>query len=182
MATRRKGLKTSHNKTRTIIKALLRKTTYKNKKNKHHKTKKRYQSGGGPKAPKAQVKGEAKGRYGVPTEMKFLRLLLKEGKISQETFDKLVEQQKKDHLKWCWERTINSFHKENIQFLFNEKDSIFFKDLFYDVFYNQNDKKGQENVFDFFVQIFGYESKKSKSDIEIFTDIYKTLERSLKNA
>jgi hypothetical protein len=49
------------------------------------------------------------------------------------------------------------------------------------VFYNQNDKKGQENAFGFFVQIFGYESKKSKSDIEIFTDIYKTLERSLKN-
>ena len=92
MVTRRRGVKYRHNKTRTTSKALLRKTRHKNKKNKQNKTKKRYQSGGGPKAPKA-----AKGRYGVPTEMKFLRLLLKEGKISQETFDKLVEQQKKDH-------------------------------------------------------------------------------------
>jgi|694.fasta_scaffold154779_3 hypothetical protein len=88
MSTRRKRVKHSHNKTRTTSKALLRKTRHKNKKNKQNKTKKIYQSGGGPKA---------KGRYGVPTEMKFLRLLLEEGKISQETFDKLVEQQKKDH-------------------------------------------------------------------------------------
>jgi hypothetical protein len=93
----------------------------------------------------------------------------------------MTEQQKKDHLKWCWERTISNFQKEEIYFIFNEKDTIFFKELFYDIFYNQNDKKGQESVFDFFVQIFGYETKKSKSDIEIFTDIYKTLERSLKN-
>jgi hypothetical protein len=94
MVTRRRGVKYRHNKTRTTSKALFRKTRHKNKKNKQNKTKKRYQSGGG---PKARVKGEAKGRYGVPTEMKFLRLLLKEGKISQETFNKLVEQQKKDH-------------------------------------------------------------------------------------
>ena len=30
-------------------------------------------------------------------------------------------------------------------------------------------------------QIFNYKEKKTKSDIEIFTDIYKVLERSLKN-
>jgi hypothetical protein len=100
---------------------------------------------------------------------------------SNDTKVGMTEQQKKDHLKWCWEKTISNFQKENVLFFFNEKDTIFLKDLFYDVFYNQNDKKGQENAFDFFVQIFGYESKKSKSDIEIFTDIYKTLERSLKN-
>jgi hypothetical protein len=34
---------------------------------------------------------------------------------------------------------------------------------------------------DFFKQIFDYQHKKTKSDIEIFTDIYKVLERSLKN-
>ena len=100
---------------------------------------------------------------------------------SNDTKVGMTEQQKKDHLKWCWEKTISNFQKENVLFFFNEKDTIFLKDLFYDVFYNQNDKKGQENAFDFFVQIFGYESKKSKSDIEIFTDIYKSLERSLKN-
>lgn len=92
----------------------------------------------------------------------------------------MTEKQKKDHLKWCWEKTINNFQKEEISFIFNERDTNFLKELFYDIFYNQSDKKGQESALDFFVQIFGYENKKSKSDIEIFTDIYKTLERSLK--
>ncbi|MEI6470484.1 MAG: hypothetical protein WCO72_13555 [Betaproteobacteria bacterium] len=81
MATRRRGVKHSHNKTRTIIKALLRKTTYKNKKNKQNKTKKRYQSGGGPttsKASKAQ-KARAKGASGIKAEPKVARSYERKG-------------------------------------------------------------------------------------------------------
>ena len=76
MATRRRGVKHSYNKTRTIIKASLRKTRHKNKKNKHRKTKKRYQSGGVPK------KERAKGEKGVPTEYKVLRKFIATRKLS----------------------------------------------------------------------------------------------------
>ena len=83
MATRRRGVKNSHNKTRTTIKALLRKTTYKNKKNKTHRvknnrTKKIYQSGGGPQAPKAPKK-RAKGASGIKVEPKTIRYYIRQG-------------------------------------------------------------------------------------------------------
>ena len=93
MVTRRRRLKKSHNKTRTTSKVLLRKTTYKNKKNKTHRvkknrTKKVYQSGGGPKV-------RAKGHKGVPAENKLIREYIRRGIISPETLQKQVIYQKK---------------------------------------------------------------------------------------
>jgi hypothetical protein len=87
MATRRRGLKTSHNKTRTTSKVLLRKTRHKNKKNKNSKTKKRYQSGGGPKA-------RAKGAKGVPAEFKVTRHYIRRGMVHPDTLQKQVMYQK----------------------------------------------------------------------------------------
>jgi hypothetical protein len=98
MATRRRRVKHSHNKTRTTIKALLRKTTYKNKKSKHHKTKKRYQSGGGPKAPKIPntPKARAKGASGIKAEPKTIRYYIRQGLMPPEA-----------------EESYFKFHKEN---------------------------------------------------------------------
>ena len=47
------------------------------------------------------------------------------------------------------------------------------------MFYNQKEKKLKNAIDDFFKQIFDNKTRKTKSDIEIFTDIYKTLERSI---
>lgn len=87
--------------------------------------------------------------------------------------------QKKDHFKWCWNKTIENFQKENIDFKFNSGDSDFFESFFFEVFYDQPDQEIKDNINKFFKELFDIRSKKTKSDIEIFTDIYKVLERSL---
>jgi hypothetical protein len=92
----------------------------------------------------------------------------------------MTDQQKKEHFKWCWNKTIENFNKENIDFKFNESDSEFFESFFFEVFYNQPDQKVKDTINEFFTQLFDNGGKKTKSDIEIFTDIYKVLERSLK--
>lgn len=81
MVTRRRGVKNSHNKSRTTSKALVRKTRHKNKKNKHHKTKKIYQSGGGPTTSKASKapKARAKGASGIKAEPKVARFYERKG-------------------------------------------------------------------------------------------------------
>jgi len=56
----------------------------------------------------------------------------------------------------------------------------FFESFFFEIFYQQTDQKIKDNIQNFLEQIFNRNTKKSKSDIEIFTDIYKLLERSLK--
>ena len=100
---------------------------------------------------------------------------------NKETKVGMTNQQKRDHFKWCWDKTLENFQKENINFNFKENDSEFFENFFFDVFYNQQDIKIKESINLFFKQIFDNKYKKTKSDIEIFTDIYKVLERSLKN-
>jgi hypothetical protein len=92
----------------------------------------------------------------------------------------MTEKQKKEHFYWCWNKTIENFEKENIKFNFSEEDSFFFENFFFEMFYNQKEFKVKEAINDFFVKIFDNKNDKSKSDIEIFTDIYKLLERSLK--
>ena len=92
----------------------------------------------------------------------------------------MTEKQKKEHFDWCWNKTVENFSKENILFKFNDDDSHFIKEFFYSIFYSPSEKKIKDNIDDFFKQIFSYKEKKTKSDIEIFTDLYKILERSLK--
>ena len=91
----------------------------------------------------------------------------------------MTNEQKLGHFEWCWNKTINNFKKENIHFEFEEKDYDFFKSFLFDLFYVNNDKKLKDAMDDFFIKLFDKKHKKTKSDIEIFTDIYKTLERSL---
>jgi hypothetical protein len=99
---------------------------------------------------------------------------------NNETKIGMTNTQKQDHFKWCWKKTIYNFNKENIDFVFDETDSEFFESFFFEVFYNQPDQKVKETIDKFFNQIFDIRRKKTKSDIEVFTDIYKVLERSLK--
>ena len=99
---------------------------------------------------------------------------------NKETKVGMTSEQKKEHFRWCWNKTIKNFNKESIDFRFNDSDSEFFESFFFEVFYNQPDQKVKEQIENFFNQIFDRGMKKTKSDIEIFTDIYKVLERSLK--
>lgn len=98
---------------------------------------------------------------------------------NSETKVLMSEKQKKDHFNWCWNKTIGNFKKENIGFVFEEKDYIFFESFFYEIFYNQEDINFKKSIDEFFVHLFDNNYQKTKADLEIFTDIYKTLERSL---
>ena len=92
----------------------------------------------------------------------------------------MTEKQKKEHFHWCWKKTVENFNKENIKFNFNQDDSTYFESFFFELFYNQTDINVKMTIDDFFLQLFDIKKNKSKADLEVFTDIYKALERSLK--
>jgi len=48
-----------------------------------------------------------------------------------------------------------------------------------EVYYNQEQDNIKRSLNDFFLQIFNKNSRHSKSDIEMFTELYKLLEKSL---
>jgi len=91
----------------------------------------------------------------------------------------LTEEQKMEHFKWCWDKTIENFKKENINFKIQIDTFNYFSAFFSEVFYNQKDDSIKEGLEDFFKQLFDRKRIISKSDIEMYTDLYKTLERSL---
>jgi len=84
-----------------------------------------------------------------------------------------------NHYQWCWNKTIENFKKENITFKFEKRDYEFFESFFIEVFYNQKNDYIRDGLEDFLKQVFDRKRPVTKSDIEMFTDIYKTMERSL---
>lgn len=93
----------------------------------------------------------------------------------------MTEEDKRSHFNWCWNTTLNNFEKENILFEFSQNDYDYFESFFFEVFYEQNDIKVKIAIEDFFKELFKKNRAFSKSDLEMFTDVYKVLERSLVN-
>ena len=95
-------------------------------------------------------------------------ILLKETYLGDDFLDNketkvgMTNQQKKEHFKWCWNKTIENFNKESIDFKFNESDSEFFESFFFEVFYNQPDQKVKDTITEFFTQLFDIVGKKTK--------------------
>ena len=98
----------------------------------------------------------------------------------KETKIVLTQEEKEKHFEWCWKTTINNFKKENIFFTKSDDSFDYFKNFFMEVFYNQEQTKIKKSLHEFFTTIFNRSNQHSKSDIEMFTELYKLLEKSLK--
>lgn len=101
------------------------------------------------------------------------------GEFSETKIGMTIEDNR-DHFRWCWEKTLKNFEKESITFNFKKDDYDYFEAFFFEVFYEQPEVEIREEIQKFFQELFNTRRHISKSDLEMFTDVYKTLERSLK--
>lgn len=53
------------------------------------------------------------------------------------------------------------------------------KVFFMEIFYEQKNEEVRDSLNDFLKQLFNTDRPMSKSDLEMYTDVYKVLERSL---
>mgnify|MGYP003652076722 CR=1 FL=1 len=84
------------------------------------------------------------------------------------------------HFNWCIDKVINNFKEENIIF----EDTIGVKEYFYffynEIFYKSEDRLNILNKLNDLGNIsFNYHRLKSRSDIDIFIELYKLLDKSL---
>jgi len=100
---------------------------------------------------------------------------------SKETKIALSEEEKVGHFQWCWITTIENFEKENIVFKFDDNDYDYFESFFFEVYYDQKDEAVRNSINAFIKQLFTLERVFTKSDLEMYTDLYKVLERSLQS-
>ena len=100
---------------------------------------------------------------------------------ARETKIGMTEDDKRAHFIWCWTKTIENFSKENITFTFSNDDFDYFESFFFEVYYDQPDEGVRESIKTFLEQLFTWDRVYTKSDLEMYTDLYKVMERSLEN-
>jgi hypothetical protein len=85
------------------------------------------------------------------------------------------------HFDWCWGKIITNFEKENINFNSEGEHYDYFRSFFVDIFYGQSDDKIKKSISGFFNDLFDIKKPFTKSDLDMISTIYKTLDRNLKN-
>jgi len=88
------------------------------------------------------------------------------------------------HFKWCWGRTIKNFEIENIYFGHNQELYDYFLNFMVEIFYSVDNESPYNNINNNMVKLwthtFNYETIKTRSDVDIFIEVYKMFDKSLK--
>lgn len=88
---------------------------------------------------------------------------------------------KQGHFNWCFNKVIDDFDKENIEFSPKGQHYDYFWTFFEDAFYYEDTRESMESIEVFFKNLFNLKGKKTKSELDMYTDLYKILENALKS-
>ena len=95
--------------------------------------------------------------------------------------DVIVEEfDQKNHFAWCWDRTIDNFNKEKIFFKERGAHFEYFWNLFLEAFYTKKDNDEIVRIPDYLFKLFNFKHKKTRSELDILSELYKLLNLSLK--
>ena len=96
-----------------------------------------------------------------------------------ETKISLSQEDKESHFEWCWSKTLKDFKKENIIIKEQGPHKEYLKSFFMGTYYNNTDKSVKESIPSFLFEIFGVNEPFTKADLDILTELYKMLEKSV---
>ena len=100
---------------------------------------------------------------------------------SNETKIIVSEEDNKNHFNWCWNKVIDNFKKENINFSKTGEHFDYFESFFDDTFYSQKEVKIKNSIGYFFDDLFNTKKSFTKSDLDMILTIYKTLDKYIEN-
>jgi hypothetical protein len=98
---------------------------------------------------------------------------------TSETKIVMSDDDKKKHFEWCWAKTIDNFNKESIAFNDKGEHYDYFLEFFMEIFYNQKDDKIRLSIRSFFDDIFDRKKPFTKSDLDMVSNIYKSLDKNI---
>ena len=88
-----------------------------------------------------------------------------------------------EHFKWCWEKMVEIFKEEGFELKDYDHLMAHFNDFYDDIFYSMDDKDNMsqinENMEVLWKHIFNMRKDKSKSDVEVFIDLYEKFSVSI---
>ena len=90
------------------------------------------------------------------------------------------EENQKNHFTWCWDKTIESFNKEKISFKERGEHYQYFWSFFVEAYYfNQLDGRTIK-IREYFYKLFDFKHRKTRSELDMLTEIYKLFDINLK--
>lgn len=90
----------------------------------------------------------------------------------------ITDLDKKNHFNWCWKKVITNFSKEAI-FFKEEGQHYDYVWLFFHEAYYLNEVKNNR-IKEYFDKLFQFDYKKTRSELDMLTEIYKILESNIK--
>jgi hypothetical protein len=104
---------------------------------------------------------------------------LGESDSPNETKVSMSEEDKINHFVWCWGKVIDNFSKEKIKFNKKGEHFDYFVSFFEEIFYKQENKKVRDSVTEFFVDLFDLKTPFTKSDLDMISSVYKSLDKNM---
>ena len=113
-----------------------------------------------------------------------LTSLMKDTYLGEETSPNetkvlLSEEDKLNHFDWCWNTTISNFNKENVKFNLKGEHYDYFSNFFMEIFYNQKNISIRGSIQSFLTELFDRETTYTKSDLDLYTELYKLLDKNM---
>jgi hypothetical protein len=98
--------------------------------------------------------------------------------LGPEVFE--IEDDQRGHFSWCWNKTIESFNKERIFFKETGSHKDYFCNFYIEAFYITNLEGNNSKILVYLNKLFDFKHKKSRSELDMLTEIYKMLDQNLK--
>jgi hypothetical protein len=98
---------------------------------------------------------------------------------NSETQIVLSEEDNLKHFEWCWNKTVENFQKEGIVFNKRGDHYDYFSLFFGDIFYDQKESRIKNSIGEFFNDLFDRKKPFTKSDLDMISSIYKSLDKNM---
>ena len=86
----------------------------------------------------------------------------------------------KNHFNWCWNKLLNNFSKEKIFFKETGIHHEYFWNFFREAYYFNKLENNESRIDEYFFKLFDFKHKKSRSELDTLTEIYKLLDQNFK--
>lgn len=101
------------------------------------------------------------------------------GEENYETKVVMSDSDKKKHFDWCWDKLLKDFENENIIIDSDGEHKEYMWRFFLDSFYHQPEINIREAIPEFVEELFNLDKPFAKSDLDILTELYKTLQNKV---
>ena len=91
-----------------------------------------------------------------------------------------LEEDQRNHFTWCWDKTIENFNGEKIFFKERGNHYEYFWNFFLEAYYYTKLEGNSMKILEYFFKLFDFNHRKSRSELDMVTEIYKLFDQNLK--